>query len=116
MTRRERHADRRTLGRSARVPFDPTEAAADRHWRRYGSAAEAQAEVESWCRRRGVSLRVLNRRQHWQFRIKTPGGARHLAEWWPSSAKLVFDQRWARGVHCHDVDQVRAEISRRWKL
>jgi hypothetical protein len=39
-----------------------------------------------------------------------------LAEWWPSSAKLVLDKKWGEGIHCHDYKQaltVIEESSRR---
>jgi len=39
-----------------------------------------------------------------------------LAEWWPSSAKLVLNKKWEEGIHCHDYKQalmVIEESSRR---
>ncbi|HJX11513.1 MAG TPA: hypothetical protein VJ733_13580 [Candidatus Binatia bacterium] len=35
-----------------------------------------------------------------------------LAEWWPSSTKLVFDKQWNRGCYCHDYRQALEMIER----
>lgn len=31
--------------------------------------------------------------------------------WWPANAKLIFDQRWEDGIHCHDVGQLIGELT-----
>lgn len=35
-----------------------------------------------------------------------------IAEWWPSSAKLVLNKDWDNGIHTHDVDQLINELAR----
>lgn len=35
-----------------------------------------------------------------------------LAEWWPSSAKLVINKQWNEGRHCHDYRQALEMIER----
>lgn len=39
---------------------------------------------------------------HWQIYF-APGDQ---WDWWPTSAKLVHNQRWKEGVHCHTWQQV----------
>jgi hypothetical protein len=52
---------------------------------------------------------IKNEGHHWIFQRD-----KLRAEWWPSSAKLVFDKNWNRGVHTHDYKQVLQLIERRW--
>lgn len=101
--------DSKNAGRSAIVPFKPGEAAMDRHDRRKSTNLDMLQEAEEWCKRLGITLLVKNEGHHWIF---TRDKLR--AEWWPSSAKLVFDQNWNRGVHTHDYVQVMTLIERRW--
>lgn len=89
--------DRKNAGRSRLVPFRKGEDASTRHSRRLGTNLRRQQEVRRWCHENGISLRITNDGHHWQF-IKTS----FVAEWWPSSAKLVINKRWDDGVHCHD--------------
>lgn len=108
---RNRHDDVKSLGPSRLVPYDPAEPDSDRHRRRLRSAAEHKGSVATWGYIKGIGIRISEDSQHWTF-AKHP----HVAEWWPSSAKLVFDRQYARGIHAHDVEQVKAEITRRWGL
>ena len=45
-------------------------------------------------------MRITNEGHHWQIT-----GGSLLAEWWPSSAKLVIGKKWHDGIHCHDYKQ-----------
>src|SRR2546430_4225434 len=54
--------------------------------------------VRRWCGQRGLTLRITNEGHHWQI---ADGG--FLAEWWPSSAKLVIGKKWHDGIHCHEI-------------
>jgi len=58
-------------------------------------------------RARGVVLRITNEGHHWQLTKEN-----FLAEWWPSSAKLVINKQWSRGRHCHDFRQALEMIER----
>jgi len=124
---RRKYADRRRAGRSATVPFVPGEDASSRHWRRKGVALDMLGEVRAWCHSHGVNVCPRNEGHHWTFTWCT-GERRpdalyerskrvvHVAEWWPSSAKLIFQKLWRDGVHCHDWPQVRRELVKRWNL
>lgn len=104
------YQDTKTLGRSASVPFIAGEDPKERHARR---AHEALIHVENATAKFssiGVRLSVKNDGQHW---IMTKGNKR--AEWWPSSAKLVINQRWQRGIHAHDWTQVFSAVARMFK-
>ena len=68
-----------------------------RHARRLSANLEQEANVRRWCEQRALTLRITNEGHHWQI---TDGG--FLAEWWPSSAKLVIGKKWHDGIHCHD--------------
>jgi hypothetical protein len=72
-----------------------------RHARRLNVNLQQEVHVRRWCEKRGLTLRITNGGHHWQI---TDG--RFLAEWWPSSAKLVTGKCWQDGIHCHDYKQV----------
>ncbi len=69
-------------------------------------------EVEAWCFERSVRVTITNHGHHWKF-IYTGG---RQAEWWPSSAKLVFNRQYKKGIHCHDYGQVLQVLANRWGL
>ena len=69
------------------------------------------ANMTVWCSRYEIELTVTNDGHHWKFEREGK-----LAEWWPSSAKLVFDKHWKRGIHCHDIEQLKNALKKRWKL
>jgi hypothetical protein len=110
-----KYADVKTLGSSGLVPYIKEEESYERHYRRFEAANNAMHDAIRWCRARGVSLTVSNSGHHWQFK-GTAFGRRARAEWWPQTAKLVFDGKYRRGLHAHDWRQVVGEIARRWGL
>jgi hypothetical protein len=106
-----RYSDTRSLGRSSEVPYIPGEEAGDRHLRRMLAANEARREtiVRKWCAENAIAIDIKNFGHHW---ILTKEYQR--AEWWPSSAKLIFNKQWDKGVHCHDISQLKREVLRRF--
>jgi len=108
--RRKRFLDKRKAAVKPVHRFDPNETWKERHTRRLATASRAGClkfateEIEAL----GLTLSVHNGGHHWIIRS---GGA-IVAEWWPSSAKLVFRKRWRDGVHTHDVIQLVAELRR----
>lgn len=112
MTRKNpRIPDAGGVGRSAIVPLVEGEEAWERHDRRLQTNLRARDLLEERCREARVVLEIKNEGQHWIFRY---GGNR--GEWWPSSAKLVFDQQWKQGRHVHDYEQLWVQLTRRWKI
>lgn len=106
-----RYQDVESAGKSVLVPRRRRETMEQRHNRRYRSAIEMVNWVRNKCAWNGWSLRVTNNGQHWQFRF-----GNRLAEWWPSSAKLIFDKKWKKGVHVHDWEQALKVIGERWGI
>jgi len=107
MSRRNRYADRSSIGRSDVAAYYHGEPGGDRHARRLNGAIDFQEVLREWCLRNGFTLKIRNDGHHWILQ------GVFLAEWWPSSAKLVFNKRWDRGVHCHDVEQLATIVSKR---
>jgi len=68
-------------------------------------------EVRAWCFDRAVTVTITNHGHHWKFLYKGK-----VAEWWPASAKLVFDRLYRNGIHCHDYGQVLQVLATRWRL
>ena len=100
MSRERPISDRLSSGRSRIVPYYRGEHFRTRHARRLFANLEQEASVRQWCQQKGLMLRITNEGHHWQI---TDG--RFLAEWWPSSAKLVIGKKWHDGIHCHDYKQ-----------
>lgn len=93
--------DRSKAGRSKLISYIQGEEAGDRHHRRLGFNLNYESEVRTRCEALGLTLKILNNGQHWQFMRGSM-----IAEWWPSSAKLVINKNWRGGIHCHDWQQV----------
>lgn len=106
---RRRYGDVGGVGRSDLVPFIPGEKPMERHDRRLVTNCQYVDDVEAECKRIGVDLKIHNGSHHWRFKK----GAQE-ADWWPSSAKMVFNQKWSSGLHVYDVQQALREIKRRW--
>lgn len=108
--RRTRYEDRRGVGRSRDVPFQPGEGWKSRHGRRLEAALNAEGYIRAEAMRHGIAVIVTNNGHHWRFEqaAGAPCPRRNpvIAEWWPSSAKLVIRKRWADGVHVHDAGQL----------
>lgn len=52
-----------------------------------------EQRMRDWCKVHGLTLTIKNLGEHWIFRHQD----NIVAEWWPSSAKLVFEKRWSSG-------------------
>jgi len=100
MGRKRSIPDLASAGKSGIVPYRRGEDFRTRHARRLTANLEQEATVRRWCQQRGLTLRIKNGGHHWQIT-----GRAFLAEWWPSSAKLLIGKRWHEGVHCHDHKQ-----------
>ena len=101
-----RYADALNAGRSRLVPFKAGEGGRERHARRLHENLIMQARGRQWCEAHGLTLKITNGGHHWQVR-----GAL-IADWWPSSAKFVFDKHFDLGVHVHDVEQFIVQLER----
>jgi hypothetical protein len=108
MSRRSRIPDSESAGSSNLVPYRKGESASDRHARRKHSNLKWQSEIRLWASAAGYLVQINNDGHHW---ILTKGTTR--VEWWPSSAKLVFNQQWKGGIHCHDYQQLIQLIQQR---
>ena len=86
-------------------PLDPRDYARQRRDRRLHRNLDRTTAAQAWATAHGLSLRVNNDGHHWMF--QRPG---FVAEWWPSSAKLVFNRNYDRDVHAHDLPQVLAVL------
>lgn len=93
--------DGRSLGKSAIAPFIPDEDPRDRHKRRKDTNLFFAHDLSNWCNENGWKFEIKNDAHHWIFRKN-----KTLVEWWPSSAKLVKDKQWKKGIHCHDYLKV----------
>ncbi|MBM4004630.1 MAG: hypothetical protein FJ295_15330 [Planctomycetes bacterium] len=79
------------------MPFRKGESGTNRHARRHAMNLQRESEVRRDCQALGLTLQIKNQGHHWCFSHGT-----FLAEWWPSSAKLVINKPWENGIHCHD--------------
>lgn len=102
-----KYDDTKSLGRSQIVPFKPGEEWYSRHARRKAINLNHADELKAWCDANGWKFEVKNNGHHWIFKKGST-----VIEWWPSSAKLVKNKQWGRGVHCHDYEKVREFLSK----
>lgn len=98
--RRYRYRDKSKVG-SRLIKWLPGESASERHKRRLSLALDCRSNCEVFCGAHGIELEIKNDGHHWIFRT-----SRGVAEWWPSSAKLVLNKRWRNGIHVHDWEAV----------
>jgi hypothetical protein len=80
--------------RRGRQELSPEDFKRQRRDRRTQRASQLEPQVRAWAEQHGCSLRVLNDGQHWLF--QKPG---FMAEWWPSSAKLVVNRDYTHDHH-----------------
>ena len=104
--------DEKNVGRSKKIPFIPGEDSKDRHARRFSLNLKEQKIIHEWAEIHGIILAIKNEGHHW---IATLSPAL-IAEWWPSSAKVVFNKDWDHGIHCHDTGQFKALLIKYWGL
>ncbi|MEM7048959.1 MAG: hypothetical protein AAF604_04830 [Acidobacteriota bacterium] len=96
------------LGRSSSVPYIEGEAAQDRHVRREAAAADREAELSAWCQGAGLDLRVTGEGSHWRIlRSKEV-----IAQWWPSSGRLVRGECYRSAWKAHDITQVMRQVGK----
>lgn len=93
--------DTQSLGRSVIAPFRGDESWNQRHARRKNTNLSYADELKSWCHSFGWNFEIKNEGHHWIFKKNET-----LIEWWPSSAKLVKNKQWKKGIHCHDFLKV----------
>ncbi len=55
----------------------------------------------------GMTLRILNKREHWQFTR-----ASLLVEWWPSSSRVAVNKNWKRRLFAHDAEAMRKLLAK----
>lgn len=103
-----RNGDIYDLGPSELVPFIQGEDGAARHRRRLESAMANQDAIREFCQERGLRFQVKS--GHFMVR-----GTNLYIQWWPASAKLVINEKWQHGVHCHDYQQLFKVIRRRMR-
>lgn len=111
MRRRDKFEDRSSLGRSDVVPFQRNEGASSRHARRLATNLKCSPEISTWVKSHTIELKITNEGHHWRII-----GKGRLAEWWPSSAKLVLDRTYESGIHAHDYKQVMRHLEKAWGL
>lgn len=102
-----KYRDTRSLGKSDIVPFIPDEGPKERHTRRLTTNLAARQGLITWCAEKSVALSINNEGHHWKL-----SKDKVVAEWWPSSAKLVINNKYDRGIHAHDWLQVVAYLER----
>jgi len=105
--KRRRFGDRHKA--SGKPVFQPraSEGPKDRHARRLEFNLQAQDKVKVWCEDHGVALQIKNVGHHWIFTRE-----KAKVEWWPSSAKMVINQKWNNGIHVIDYTQALEELAK----
>jgi hypothetical protein len=101
MTKRIRYDDTSSLGKSNLVPYRKGEEPKPRHDRRLATNLNWKNELTRWAWVNGFRAEIKNEGHHWILK-----NSPIRVEWWPSSAKLVINQEWDKGIHCHDYKKL----------
>lgn len=88
-----------------RPPPTPDDFRRRRRDRRLDRTLDLEPEVRRWAAQHGFTLRVLNDGHHWL--LQKPG---LLAEWWPSSAKLVLNRNYLDDRHAPHWPEVASAL------
>lgn len=83
--------------RPPRAPLDPHEYMRQRRERRLNRNTSAAQQAKIWADQKGFTCRIHNDGHHWIWQK-----AGLVAEWWPSSAKLVLNRKYDRSFQVHD--------------
>jgi len=102
-----KYKDVKSLGNSKISPFMKNEGYRDRHARRKKVNLSQSKKLKQWCKENNWKFEIKNKGHHWIFKQ-----GRTLLEWWPSSAKLVKNKQWHKGLHCHDYLKVIHQLRR----
>jgi hypothetical protein len=86
-----------------RPSLSPDDFRRARRERRLHRTLDLESEVARWASRHGFTLRVLNDGHHWL--LQRPD---LVAEWWPSSAKLVVNRDYLHDHHAPHWPEVAA--------
>jgi len=108
MRKRNRYQDRHQAQKLTGVPSDTKKGRGSwkkRHSKRLSIALSIRDDAEEWIQSHGWELSINNAGHHWVIKADL-----FIAEWWPSSAKLVFNKNFKHGIHTHDWSQVRAML------
>lgn len=95
-----KYKDRTKAGKSKLCPFVPDVPCKERHARRKAFNLKRFTIIRNFCENNNLVFRLLNNGQHWQVESD-----KKTIEWWPSTAKVVVNKNWKRGIHCHDYEQ-----------
>lgn len=96
-----KYQDRFNVGKSDICPKDKAESPKARHERRLGINLRCRQRLENFCKANGFRFTVKNEGHHWQMWL-----GKWQFDWWPSTAKLIINQQWEKGMHMHDYQQV----------
>ncbi len=77
----------------------------DRHARRLQTNHEYADVLRNYCKSNGWQFTITNEGHHWQIRR-----GKTIIDWFPVSAKFVVNKQWKKGVHVHDVAQVKSYL------
>jgi hypothetical protein len=108
--RRKRHRDIVSIGSSKLTSHLVNEQFRQRHSGRLGIAHDNREWLAASVSALGLVL--INNEQHWRVYFNEARDHSPLVEWWPSTAKCVIFQRWGRGIHVHDVEQLLTVIQK----
>ncbi len=82
-----------------------------RHGRVRADALDLFRATVRWGSDHGIMVEVSTLGHHWKFHTTN---MRHVAEWWPSSGKLVVEAKYKKALYAPDIASVRDELMSRW--
>lgn len=77
----------------------------DRHERRLQVNKEHADILRNYCQSNGWRFAIKNEGHHWQIRR-----GNLILDWYPATAKFVVNQQWEKGIHVHDITQIKSYL------
>lgn len=87
------------------VKFKKGEHPKIRHGRRLNENKEQADKLRNYCRSNGWGFDIKNEGHHWQMRRGDI-----IIDWFPATAKFIVNQQWTKGIHVHDITQVKSYL------
>ncbi len=96
-----KYRDKFNAGESGVCPKDKAEHPKARHERRLDTNLACRQKLQHFCMTNGFRFNIKNEGHHWQIWLGD-----WQFDWWPSTAKLIINQQWKKGMHAHDYQQI----------
>lgn len=91
--------------------WNPEKHHVPRHGRTRAEALDDLRSTRRWGADHAIEVEVSHLGHHWKFHTTN---MRHVAEWWPSSGRLVIEAKYKKSLYAPSLCDVLSELEKRW--